>query len=115
MMSATNGKTPVNTPDMKKKGPGSVGRGSGADDPNEDAKSNASSSSSNKAQVRRTPANTQNKKPSVVSTNKPNCNVTKEAKSSKDENVPETNDVENLEVKKDETKVPKREKTPDII
>ena len=46
----------VNTPDMKKKGPGSVGRGGGADDPNEDAKSNASSSSSNKAQVRRTPA-----------------------------------------------------------
>ena len=61
------------------------------------------------------PANTQNKKPSVVSTNKPNCNVTKEAKSPKDENVPETKDVENLEVKKDETKVPKREKTPDII
>ena len=41
---------------MKKKGPGSIGRGGGADDPNEDAKSNASSSSSNKAQVRRTPA-----------------------------------------------------------
>merc|ERR1719346_614758 len=108
----------VNTPDTKKKGPGSVGRGGGVDDPNEDAKSNASSSSSNKAQVRRTPAqvkaadakkakaikspkdaslnppaNTQNKKPSVVSTNKPNCNVTKEAKSPKDENVPETKDV----------------------
>ena len=64
------------------------------------------------------PASTQNKKPSVVSTNKPNCNVAKEGKSPKDENVPEpeeTKAVENLEVKKDETKVPKREKTPDII
>ena len=64
------------------------------------------------------PASTQNKKPSVVSTNKPNCNVTKETKSPKDENVSEleeTKDGENLEVKKDETKVPKREKTPDII
>merc|ERR1719322_1027683 len=103
MMSATNGKTPVNTPDMKKKGPGSVGRGGGADDPNEDAKSNASSSSSNKAQVRRTPAqvkaadakkakpikstkdaslnplsNTPIKKQSVISNNKPNCNATKD-------------------------------------
>ena len=64
------------------------------------------------------PASTQNKKPSVVSTNKPNCNVTKETKSPKDENVTEleeTKDGENLEAKKDETKVPKREKTPDII
>ena len=43
----------MNTPTTKKKGPGSIG---GADDPNDDTKSNASSSSSNKAQVRRTPA-----------------------------------------------------------
>ena len=45
----------VQTPDTKKKGPGSVGRGSGLDDPNEDAKSNASSSSSNKYPTSRTP------------------------------------------------------------
>ena len=45
----------VQTPDTKKKGPGSVGRGGGLDDPNEDAKSNASSSSSNKYPTSRTP------------------------------------------------------------
>ena len=45
----------VQTPDTKKKGPGSVGRGGGLDDPNDDAKSNASSSSSNKYPTSRTP------------------------------------------------------------
>ena len=46
----------MNTPEVRKKGPGSVGRGGNTDDPNEDAKSNASSSSSTKAPIRRTPA-----------------------------------------------------------
>ena len=48
----------VHTPADTKKGPGSVGRGGGAntDDPNEDAKSNTSSSSSTKTPIRRTPA-----------------------------------------------------------
>ena len=46
----------MNTPDTKKKGPGSIGRGGGTDDPNDDTKSTTSSSSSNKAQMRRTPA-----------------------------------------------------------
>ena len=46
----------MSTPDAKKKGPGSVGHGSGADDPNDDAKSSTSSTSSTKTPVRRTPA-----------------------------------------------------------
>merc|ERR1719322_1875069 len=140
MNSAANGKAPVNTPTTKKKGPGSIG---GAEDPNDDTKSNASSSSSNKAQVRRTPAqvkaadakkakptksskdaslnpsaNTPIKKQSVISNNKPNCNASKDNTAQKDERVSDSEEkksVENLEISKDETKVPKREKTPDII
>merc|ERR1719328_593900 len=140
MNSAANGKAPVNTPTTKKKGPGSIG---GADDPNDDTKSNASSSSSNKAQIRRTPAqvkaadakkakpikstkdaslnppaNTPIKKQSVISNNKPNCNATKDTVAQKEERVSDSEEkksVENLEISKDETKVPKREKTPDII
>merc|ERR1712223_1366724 len=136
--SSLRGPPRLNTPDSKKKGPGSIGRGGGADDPNDDTKSNASSSSSNKAQVRRTPAqvkaadakkakpvkstkdaslnppaNTPIKKQSVISNNKPNCNATKEPEAQKDERVSDSDEkksVENLEISKDETKVPKREK-----
>merc|ERR1719411_691921 len=114
--SSFRGPPRLSTPDTKKKGPGSVGRGGGSDDPNEDAKSSTSSSSSNKAQIRRTPkqvkaadekkakpvksskdaslnphATTPNRKQSV-SNNKPNCNVPKDTKSPKDEHVSETNE-----------------------
>merc|ERR1712223_1391611 len=138
--SSFRGPPRLNTPTTKKKGPGSIG---GTDDPNDDTKSNASSSSSNKAQVRRTPAqvkaadakkakptksskdsslnppaSTPNKKQSVISNNKPNCNAIKDNAAQKDERVSDSEEkksVENLEISKDETKVPKREKTPDII
>ena len=62
-------------------------------------------------------ATTPNRKQSV-SNNKPNCNVPKDTKSPKDEHVSEPDEkkeVESLETKKDETKVPKRENTPDIV
>ena len=63
-------------------------------------------------------ANTPIKKQSVISNNKPNCNATKDNTTQKDERVSDSEEkksVENLEISKDETKVPKREKTPDII
>ena len=64
------------------------------------------------------PANTPIKKQSVISNNKPNCNASKETAAQKEERVSDSDEkksVENLEINKDETKVPKREKTPDII
>ena len=64
------------------------------------------------------PANTPIKKQSVISNNKPNCNATKDTAAQKEERVSDSDEkksVENLEINKDETKVPKREKTPDII
>ena len=63
-------------------------------------------------------ANTPNKKQSVISNNKPNCNATKDTVAQKEERVSDSDEkksVENLAISKDETKVPKREKTPDII
>ena len=63
-------------------------------------------------------ANTPIKKQSVISNNKPNCNATKDTAAQKEERVSDSDEkksVENLEISKDETKVPKREKTPDII
>ena len=65
------------------------------------------------------PVSTPNKKPSVISNNKPNCNVTNDNKSPKEDHATESEQkkpIETPETNTDETtKVHKREKTPDII